>query len=266
MQAVDTGRLKTIDDILTALEDIIADCTSNNDRRGYFAALYYKVTARVKEGIQNNEFEKGPRMEQFDVAFAKRYIYAYYAWQENPTITNSWKVALDASKSNSKLVLQHLLLGMNAHINLDLGIIADEVATGHDLTTIHKDFNEINSILALLTYQVINDLRLISPLLSMLGLNAGDSDSILIQFSIGNARDGAWCFAEDLNAVNDAAYTAVVEARDTDITNLGNDLIKNKGFLRFGIWFIHLFEKKNPAKIINILHNHTKKKWSALPH
>lgn len=50
-----------------------------NDTAGYFAALYRKVTSRAKQGIADNEFEDGSRMEKLDVIFANPYINAYMA-------------------------------------------------------------------------------------------------------------------------------------------------------------------------------------------
>src|SRR6202008_4811607 len=98
------------------------------DRAGYFAALYYKVTSRVRDGIHNGEFEDGARMEKLDVLFASRYLDAYTKWRNGQQPSLSWQTAFESTKRSSVLVLQHLLLGMNAHINLDLGIAAAEVA------------------------------------------------------------------------------------------------------------------------------------------
>ncbi|HZY36425.1 MAG TPA: DUF5995 family protein, partial [Mucilaginibacter sp.] len=54
----------TITDILAQLEVIIAESEKLNNRVGYFAALYYKVTARVKDGIDKGKFQNGKRMER----------------------------------------------------------------------------------------------------------------------------------------------------------------------------------------------------------
>ena len=114
----------TIDSILAQLSAIIADSEKTNSRLGYFAALYYKVTASVKDGIAKGRFGDGPRMEKLDVIFASRYLDALAAWKAGKPLTESWRLAFDASKQSNLLVLQHLLLGMSAHINLDLGIAA----------------------------------------------------------------------------------------------------------------------------------------------
>ena len=249
----------TIDDVLTLLDGIITESIKNNNRAGYFAALYYKVTASVKKGIAKGQFENGTRMEQFDVIFASRYLDAYNAWKNKKPLTTSWQVAFDACENSSYLVLQHLLLGMNAHINLDLGIAAVAVSGGQ-MDAVQSDFDSINTIISALTYQVLNDLDRVSPLLSLLGLHASDQTSILIQFSIDNARDGAWCFAEELVKKKGADYNTCIAQRDETIRKLAQGLIKTNGFMRLTIWLIHLFEWKKSGKIITLLHQSGKQK------
>jgi hypothetical protein len=249
----------TIEDILAQLEIIIADSIRTKSQMGYFAALYYKVTAGVKEGIAKGQFENGHRMAQFDVIFAKRYLDALKAWKNNEPLSASWRAAFEAINSRSLLVLQHLLLGISAHINLDLGIAAVAVSDGQ-LDAVRKDFDAINTIISSLTYQVLNDIDHVSPLLSLLGLHADNQTSILIQFSIDNARDGAWCFAEDLVTKQGAAYEACIAQRDQTIKKLADDLVHTKVVMRFTIWLIHLFEWKNIAKIIKVLHESVKRK------
>lgn len=148
---------------------------------------------------------------------------------------------------------------MNAHINLDLGIAATSVSGGQ-LSDVQKDFDSINTIISSLTYQVLNEIDRVSPLLSLLGLHATDRTSILIQFSIDNARDGAWCFAENLITKQGADYEACITQRDLKIKKLANNLVHTKGFMRITVWIIRLFEWRKPAKIIRVLHEEIKRK------
>ena len=249
----------SIDQIITDLEAIITDSIATGNRAGYFAALYHKVTCRVKEGILAGEFENAARMEQLDVTFASRYITAYKQWQQKQQPSASWLLAFGIFNKSSKVVLQHLLAGMNAHINLDLGIAVVEVANtlNQPLTLIHKDFNAINTILSALTYEVINELNQVSPLLSLAGLHA-QNNSILIQFALGNARDGAWCFAEDLFTRKDQDYLNLIAKRDDDINKLGIGIARPVGLLRCTMWLIHLFEWRNPSKITCVLNTYKK--------
>ena len=243
----------TIDEVIVRLEEIMDACVRTNNRLGYFAALYHKVTCRVRDGIKNGEFEDGARMERLDVTFANRYIHAWDRLQAGEAPTTSWEVAFKTGKSRQALVLQHLLLGMNAHINLDLGIAAVEAAWTEGLPTIRKDFNAINGILAMLTGDVMSSLRRVSPLLSLMGLHTSRYNSILIQFSISNARDGAWCFAEALHGTTGDVYTASVMDRDKNIAELANGLTHATGLMRMTLWVIHLFEWRNPGKIIRLM-------------
>ena len=244
---------QNIHQVVAELEQIMETCIRTNNRLGYFAALYYKVTCRVRDGIANDEFEDGDRMERLDVTFANRYIHAWQTLQAGGQPTGSWQVSFQTGRRKGILVLQHLLLGMNAHINLDLGIAAAEVAADCGLPATRKDFLAINGILAMLTGDVMTSLRRVSPLLSLMGLHNSRYNSILIQFSIANARDGAWCFAEELydRQVTDAASTML--ARDKSIAALANGLSRATGLMRVTLWAIHLVEWRKPARIIHLL-------------
>jgi hypothetical protein len=259
MQQIETLSATTIDEVIKQLEDLIHDCMEKKDRVGYFAAIYLKVTERVKEGILNGDFEDNERMERLDVIFANRYLTAVYQYRNNEKTTGSWQAAFDATKKRSPLILQQLLLGMNAHINLDLGIAAAETVNGQPVQNIRKDFNSINTIIGSLIFEVMNEINHVSPLLSLFGIHASN-ESILIQFSITNARDGAWVFAEELSEKTGSEnYATCITARDTSIKKLGESLVKPKGLIRITIWFIHLFEWNNPSKVINAFHDHKKK-------
>ena len=251
---------KTIDQVIEQLEALIEHCIANKDRLGYFAALYHKVTVRVKEGIANKEFDDGARMERLDVIFANRFLEAVYQYQNKKQPSACWLAAFQAAQRRSPLVLQHLLLGMNAHINYDLGIAAVNTVGTQDIQTIRSDFNSINTIIGSLIFEVLSELNRVSPLLSLFGLHAGNP-SILIQFSITNARDGAWSFAEDLGGKqsNQPAYQNCMATRDDTIEKLGQSLIKQKGLLRLTRWIIHLFEWKDPAKVTRAFYGYQKK-------
>jgi hypothetical protein len=251
---------RPIDEVILRMEQLIEKCMRTNSRLGYFASLYHKVTVRVKEGIDNNEFEDNERMEMFDVLFASRYLDAMDAMETGAAITGSWQVAIDSSKKLSVVILQHLLMGMNAHINLDLGIAAAEITRGGDIQEIRKDFNTINSILGSLVFEILNQLNKVSPLLSLFGLSA-NNDSLLIQFSLINARDGAWNFAEDLHSKQGDDIAACIAARDETIKKLGTSLVVSKGFLlRLTRWIVWLFEWKRPSRVISVLF-HSEKKY-----
>jgi Family of unknown function (DUF5995) len=248
----------TIDEVLARLEQIIHAAQSKKQRIGYFAALYHKVTFKVKEGIRDGIFENGSRLGQLDVVFANRFLEAWHYGQHNPAspaLSKSWRITFENCGKSSRLVLQHLLLGMNAHINYDLGIsVAEMVAKGGDINDLRKDYNAINVILSSLTYGIFNKLNIISPFLSVLGFTGTKSNSMLVQFSLGNARDGSWGFATDLIDQPADQSAAFVARRDAEIEGLGNLIVESKGILRVVVFMIRLFEWKGVGRIIATLH------------
>ncbi|SIN64427.1 DUF5995 family protein [Chitinophaga niabensis] len=249
----------TIDEVILQLEQLIEECIDTNSRIGFFASLYYKVTVRVKEGILNNEFEDGARMERLDVFFANRYLEAVQQWKAKKPTSGPWASAFSGTKKPTVILLQQLLLGMNAHINYDLGIAAVDAAAGQDIQSLHKDFISINTIIGSLTFEVTNAISRISPLLSLVGMHANNGESILIQFSISNARDGAWSFAEELAGKTGEERAACLAARDQSITKLADALKSPKGFVKITTFIIFLFEWKSPRKIIRVLYDYKKK-------
>lgn len=189
---------KTIDEVIVLLEDIIQTSKKEESPLGYFAALYQKVTICVKEKLGTGYFDDDARMELLDVVFANRYLLAYANYRANKANTQSWEVAFSLSKYNDLIVLQHLILGMNAHINLDLGIAAAQISKPSNIHLLESDFNKINDILGELVDDVKSNLSLIWRPLVWILKKLKNVDNFLVNFSMGIARDGAWKFANEL--------------------------------------------------------------------
>lgn len=243
--------MKTINEVLSHMDEIVAECEQKNSRIGYFAILYRQVTRRIKKGIELQEFEDNPRMERLDVLFAGRFIDAYDTWKSGQEPTKSWDIAFEASKSSSHLVLQHLFLGINAHINLDLGISAAETVGSEPLEGIQKDFNQINSILAELVDGVKANISKVSPVFGLLIPLAKGRDEMLLNFSIQLARDGAWKYAGEYYSGVDRE--ALIKDRDLNISSLANKLIRPGKFLSFIVKVIGFAEWKSVSNTMNQL-------------
>ena len=220
----------SIDEVIEVLENIIQESESNNDPLGYFAVLYQKVTLKVKEGIENNFFDDGPRMEKLDVVFANRYLEAYYSYKNNETITASWKRTFELSIHYWPIVLQHLLMGMNAHINLDLGIAAAEISRNTSIDDLENDFNKINEILSSLVSDVQEDLAKIWPALKIILKMTRNVDDFLVDFSMKLARDGAWKFAKSIADKPSNELSLLIETRDKKIAQKAG-IITNPGII-----------------------------------
>src|SRR5215472_18545035 len=184
--------VQTIDDVIHALDGIIDRAWNEKSRLGYFAGLYRRVTQAVKEGIAQGKFDNGPLMERLDVNFASRYLDALQQFRSGQPPTRCWLVAFQAVSRWQPLVVQHLLAGINAHINLDLGIAAAVTAPGTQLPALQADFDQINQVLAGLVSTVEKEIAAVSPLLGLLETLSLKTDSAIIDFSLDEARKFAW--------------------------------------------------------------------------
>lgn len=245
--------LESIDDVIEVLEQVIEGSIEEADNLGYFAALYQKVTIKVRDGINNGVFENPERMEMLDIIFAKRYLDAYFAYKENQPVTESWQKAFDLSSRYWPIVLQHILIGMNAHISLDLGIAAAEVSKGKDIHLLQNDFNKINDILSDLVNEVQENLARIWPTLKSILKKVGKVDDFLVDFSMKLARDGAWDFATSISESKDERTLLLLEKRDQKVAAKVK-IITNPGFIvRLILVIVRIGELGSVAARINNL-------------
>jgi hypothetical protein len=246
------SRVQSVEEVLGALDSVIAEALQLGDRVGYFAAIYRKVTTKVAEGIATGFFDDGDRMERLDVSFATRYLTALDLYQHGGRPTRSWELAFDATAASRPIVLQHLLVGINAHINLDLGIAAAETAPREALPGLRRDFDRINEILALIMGDIERDLAEISPLIGLLGRIGGRHDDEVLRFSIELARSEAWRFATELAPLARDDWGGPIGARDALAARLAR-VVLNPGLLTAGLLVVRVAESTDVRRNIEAL-------------
>lgn len=238
----------TIDEVIQFLDEIIEKSKVDQSNIGLFETLYREVTVRVKLGIQDGSFQNGERMEKLDVIFANRYLKAYYQYQAKEKPSECWGFAFEQAEKFWPIVLQHLLLGINAHINLDLGIASAEVSTVQDIEDLKADFDKINFILSNLVGGVEKCLIKIWPTLTWILKVTGKIDTFFIDFSMETARNGAWKFASEFVAVPENEREACTNLRDQRITEIAR-LVSNPGYFVSAVFkLIRLFERGSIAQ------------------
>jgi len=243
-----------IDEVIEYLDEILQWAAAEGSRMGYFAALYRGVTDKVREGIASGLFQDGARMERFDVIFANRYLEALRIYRVGNQPTRSWLFAFESAKGTRPVVLQHLLLGINAHINLDLGVAAAEVCKGSELGALQRDFDSINDILASRVSVVRAQIARVSPLTSLLERVDPTADRAVINFSIERAREQAWTVAELLACLHPSAWPNRIDVLDRTTTSLARLIRDPPGWvLNTGLGFIRLAERHNVRHVIEAL-------------
>ncbi|MCC6187067.1 MAG: hypothetical protein IT256_07940 [Chitinophagaceae bacterium] len=207
------------------------------------------MTIAVKNGIINGAFENGERMEKLYVIFANRYIEAYYQHKNGQKCTQSWQIAFDATKQQNT-VLQHLILGMNAHINLDLGIAASITARDSDIHLLRNDFDKINDVIGSLVNEVQSDLEDICFPMKFVRYIDNKAKDDVINFSIGIARKTAWASALTLSTIESDLWYDYYEALDTKIKIVANNILNPKLSQSILLKFVQYFEPKSIKQII----------------
>jgi hypothetical protein len=214
-----------LDATLHRLDRIIEDSCTERSHLGVFPAMYRTVTAAVRDAVRTGGFfDDDERIEHLTVVFAGRYFEAYDRYRSREEAARCWAVAFETAESpHRRMILQHLLLGMNAHINLDLGL-ATFSAAGKDLPAVRADFIRVNEILFQILDRLQGRLGEVSPRMSLLDRLGGAWDERVMRVGIRTCRDLAWDFAGKLAESPDASVETA--ARDEDAVWLANSMLK----------------------------------------
>jgi hypothetical protein len=244
---------KNIDAVIQELDQIVEWSIHEKSFLGIFAYIYQRTTQQIKAEIEKGNFEDNQRLEHLDVVFAGFYLDAFRNYQRGEPVSESWKIAFDA-QNEDLTTIQHLLLGMNAHINLDLAIAASQVMAGKPIDPLENDFNKVNDILAGLLNEMQSKIAKVSYLMFLLDWLGKRSDEKIINFSMVQARTQSWRVASELWSLKDSVREERISQVDHSIYNLGT-LIKQppSRFLKMILKIISWFEVKQADKIIRIL-------------
>lgn len=245
--------MQNIAEVITRLDEIVQQSKSEKSRFGYFAALYKRMTMAVDEGIKQNFFEDGARMDKLDVVFAQRYIDAYEAYHAGKTCTSSWKFVFDNINNDDLTVVQHILLGVNTHINLDLAIATAQMADEHGIDKMQNDFNKINDVIASLIDDVQECLSQVWLPMRLLEKIVSGRHVPVLNFSIDKARTASWSSALVLAGMNNEQKDLYVDQMNTVVLRVCNG-IESPGFLAgMMLKTIRATEYDDVARTINLI-------------
>jgi Family of unknown function (DUF5995) len=186
----------TIDDVLRNIDQIIDWAIKAKSHIGYFAVLYKRVTLGIREAIREGVFDDGHRIEQLDVAFARRYfnaLNAYFYPDEHQGLTLPWKVAFVGDQDDQAIIVQHMIAGLNAHISFDLGLAVVEIA-GNSLDSLANDYSRVNALLCSQIPGILKVVDQLSPDLRWARWLIPDEVGVL-KGALTKLRSGAWLFA-----------------------------------------------------------------------
>jgi hypothetical protein len=215
----------TIDGVIDRLQDIIDDSLTRGSRLGYFAALYKRMTMAVGEAVTAGRFQDAARMEALDVAFANRYLATREQYFAGELHGHAWLQAYEATTAGKYTLLQQLLIGINPHIMIDLGVAAARTCPGSAFAALQQDFNTINTVITALFPVVDAELDELSPVERTIDHCFGFIKDKAINAAIDEGRKSSWAFASSLAVVELPQQAVMIGARDRQARLLGDCIL-----------------------------------------
>jgi hypothetical protein len=204
----------TTADDAAAILGAIVETLPAGDGVWCFSRLYQAVTDAIRGSLAATTFHDPRWLDRLDAAFANLYFEALRLFLDgSPDTPRAW-YPLFASRSLPRAALQFALAGMNAHINRDLPVALVTVCTesGVELARTvpeYQDYLAVNPLLAAVEARIKVEF-LTGPFVVEDRL-LGKLNDVVANFSIVEARGGAWSHGEGLWALrNDARLSATL--------------------------------------------------------
>jgi Family of unknown function (DUF5995) len=248
--------INTIDDVVNAIDGIVQWSIANVSRLGYFAALYRRITIAIRTACDQGLFQDNDRLRRLDVVFASRYFAAlngYFHPGQFAAPSHCWQVAFNGAQLPDPIIVQQMIAGVNAHIDLDLGIAAEQIAPGLALPGLRSDFFTVNAVLASQVTAVVGEIDELSPLLDAIYCLLMENEINLINDGLRVTRDSAWAFATELSLELPVLHGPTIKLHDLEVAKLGTLILHPPSFFETLVTRIAAQESRDVVHNIEVL-------------
>ena len=193
---------------------LIREWEAAGDRRAIFLSCYSMMTRNMLAAIHARDFLDPDWVHDLLERFAEYYFAALHSFDHHINRTPPpWRLAFDATRNADMEVLQHLLLGINAHINYDLVLCLGEVLqdewrelSADERQARYRDHCHVNDIIAA-TIDAVQDrvVERYAPWMDVVDRAMGRADEWLVTRLIAYWRDEVWKHAIERVTLPDAA-------------------------------------------------------------
>ncbi len=221
--------------VFSRMTTLVAQWEAVRDRRAIFLGCYRLMTRNMLDAIEEGRFHDGAWVSRLLERFAAYYFAALDRYDRDEIPSPVWQLAFDATRDKEVTTLQHLLLGVNAHINHDLvfslyDLLEPEWAalTPEQKAARHADHEMVNRIIGETTDAVQDQVvELFSPWVEFFDKMLGPVDEWLTSQMISHWREDVWD-----NAVR---YLELTTPEDREALrahivqqamNLGNEMLR----------------------------------------
>jgi hypothetical protein len=225
------------------------------DRRVIFLRCYLLMTNNMLAAIERQEFHDSDWVGRLLHRFAGYYFTALEAYEasaraqasgevqpgaDSPAPPPVWQLAFQAAHRPGTLALQHLLLGVNAHINYDLILALVDILepewdslTEEQRNLRYQDHCRVNRVIGE-TVDAVQDevLDPEMPVMEIIDRIMGRVDEAMISHLLAHWRDVVWHHANRLLEIQEAdERQKLVKHYEKEVIELG-ELIQLREFKR----------------------------------
>jgi hypothetical protein len=239
---------KTVNEVLELLGRCLQTARAENSADGYFPLIYTWETLDIAAAADAHLFDDPDALRRMIVAFANRYFAARRQFRAGDPTPKSWALAFRAARSSSILVLQHLLLAINAHVNVDLAVAAAETGVPW------ADYSRVDAILGRGIARIQRSLNRTTIVLRLLDVVGGDFDEMLTTFSLKAARRHAFELAHRLRGAPEATRAELIAEADDFALRLGGCVLEPPLRDRLLLALVKLSERNaSPRDLLSLL-------------
>lgn len=187
-----------VEDVAVGLAALERGFIERRDRRAVFVTAYRLITGQIQDWIAAGRFADGDWAARYLVAFGNLYRRALEAWESGARdeMPKAWRIGFEAAAAGRTLVIQDLVLGINAHINHDLALALGGVGIDPDRPRHYADHTLVNAALRGATDTLQTCIaNMYAKGLGVLDRLLGRLDEEFTLFSVEVARENAWVSA-----------------------------------------------------------------------
>ena len=187
--------------VIDRMQTLVEHWEQVSDRRAEFLTCYRLMTSSMFVAIDAGEFHDPVWVTCLLHHFAEYYFVALEDYEHGSAGTPAvWRLTFDTVRQRDVLVLQNLLLGINAHINYDLVLALVDLLESdwESLTPEHRqmryeDHHHVNEIIGR-TVDSVQDqvVERALPIMEFVDDLLGPVDEWIASRTIGHWREAVW--------------------------------------------------------------------------
>lgn len=224
--------------IISKMENLAQEWEEALDKRAIFLRCYCMMTGNMLTAIEQSRFHDNEWVGKLLHRFADYYFDALACFDCGEPVPLVWKAVHNASSQANLHTLQHLLLGVNAHINFDLVLTLYELLepewknlSPDDQLHRYQDHYLVNQIIKETIDQVQDEIvEQYSPSMDLVDKAMGRLDEWLLGNLITRWREGVWENTQQMmNCSNE-------EQKKAFVAQLEKDVLQRANWLELKLW------------------------------